>query len=360
MEITLREVTIGEVVAGYANNQEDGIVGYGGRLNIRPPYQREFVYKDKQRDAVINTIRKGFPLNVMYWVKIGDDAYELMDGQQRTLSLCEYVASVFALEYQFFHNLTEDEQREFLAYKLLIYVCEGTDREKLEWFEVINTVGVKLEPQEIKNAVYHGPFVSDARRRFSKTHCPAYKSASKYIKGSAIRQDYLETVLDWVSKGNIAKHMAEHQQDPDAEGLWLYFRSVINWVETKFSTYRKEMQGVNFGYLYDTYGGTKVNAAELEREVARLMQDEDVTCKAGIYTYVFDREQRHLNIRKFTERQKREAYEKQKGICFDCKKKFELSEMEADHDTPWSQGGRTEAANCRMMCRPCNRHKSDK
>lgn len=361
MKIELKEVTVREVTEGYVNNNEEGgVVGYGGNLNIRPKYQREFIYKDKQRDAVIETLRKGFPLNVMYWVAAGDTAYEVLDGQQRTISICEYVTGDFALNYQFFHNLTPDEKEQILNYKLMIYFCEGTDREKLDWFTTINIAGEKLTDQELKNAVYSGSWLSDAKRYFSKTGGPAYAIANKYMKGTAIRQEYLEAALEWISRDNIEQYMAEHQHEKNANELWLYFQAVINWVKALFPRDRKEMKGVPFGLLYNELGTKSFDPSELEAEVVKLMQDDDVTKKPGIYQFVLNRNERHLSIRAFSDKDKRETYERQGGVCTKCGEHFEMEAMEADHITPWSDGGKTIPGNCQMLCKNDNRTKSNK
>lgn len=358
MKIELREITIREVADGYVNNQEDGVVGYSGRLNIRPRYQREFVYKDRQRDSVIETVRRSFPLNVMYWVQNPDGSYEVLDGQQRTISICEYVAGNFSLDFRYFHNLTDVEREQILDYRLMIYVCEGDDREKLDWFRTINIAGEKLTEQELRNAVYTGPWLADAKRYFSRSGCAAYGLGSDYLNGSPIRQDYLETAIDWISGGSIEHYMAEHQHRPNANELWLYFQSVINWVRAIFPAYRREMKGVAWGEVYNAYHTDALDAATLETEIVRLMQDEDVTKKSGIYEYVLSRNERYLNIRAFTDRNKREAYERQAGICTHCGEHFTIEEMEADHITPWHESGRTNADNCQMLCKHCNRVKS--
>lgn len=360
MKIELREVPIRDVVAGYVNNDEDGVVGYGGRLNIRPKYQREFVYRDRQRDSVIETVRKHFPLNVMYWVANPDGTYEVLDGQQRTISICEYVMGNFSLNFQAFHNLTREEQEEILEYRLMVYFCEGTDREKLDWFRTINIAGEKLTDQELRNAIYTGTWLTDAKRYFSRTGGPAYGIGSDYMNGSPIRQDYLETVISWINAGEIEAYMSVHQHDPNANELWLYYQQVMSWVKVVFPSYRKEMKGVNWGSLYNVYKGTSYDADRLEVEISTLMQDEDVTRKSGIYEYILTRQERYLSIRAFTDKMKREAYERQAGICVACGGHFDLSEMEADHITPWSKWGKTIASNCQMLCRACNRLKSGK
>lgn len=362
MKIEMHEIPIRKVFEGYKDSQENGVVAYGGKLNVRPAFQREFVYKDKQRDEVINTVRKNFPLNVMYWVK-SDEGYELLDGQQRTISICQYLNSEFSIDYRFFHNLTETEKEQILQYKLMVYICEGDDKEKLDWFKIINIAGEKLTNQELRNAIYTGEWLSEAKKYFSKSQCPAYNIASDYMNGTPIRQDYLETVLYWISEKNdmgIELYMAKHQKDANATELWLYFQSVINWVKANFTVYRKEMKGVDWGLLFNKYGAQTYDTKEMEERVSVLMADEDVTKKAGIYPYVLDGDERHLSIRAFTPKMKREAYERQGGICTKCLQHFEFGEMEGDHITPWHEGGATISDNCQMLCRDCNRRKSGK
>ena len=360
MKIELKEITVREVSKEYMNDNEEGVVGYSGKLNIRPKYQREFIYKNKQRDAVIETINRNFPLNVMYWVKNKDDTYEVMDGQQRIISFCEYIAGKFSLNFKYFHNLEEDEKEQILNYKLMIYFCEGTDKEKLDWFKIINIAGEKLTDQELRNAIYTGTWLTDVKRHFSKTDCPAYNIAGDYMKGSPIRQDYLETVIDWISEDKIEEYMAKNQHKPNANELWLYFQKVVNWIKVVFPNYRREMKGVDFGILYNQFEDKEFDAKKIEKEITELMQDEDVTKKSGIYLYVLTRNEKYLNIRAFTDKQKREAYERQKGICPKCKKHFEIEEMEGDHIISWHDGGKTISENCQMLCIEDNRIKSGK
>lgn len=357
MKIQLQEIPVREVAKDFINNDEEGVSGYSGKLNIRPKYQREFIYKDAQRDAVIDTVRKDFPLNVMYWAKNADGTFEVMDGQQRTVSICQYVTGDFSVNYQYFHNLTEEEQEQIRNYKLMVYFCEGTEKEKLDWFRTINIAGEKLADQELRNAIYTGIWLTDAKRYFSRTNGAAYNLAKDYVSGSPIRQDYLETAIKWINNGQIEAYMSEHQQDQNANGLWLYFQNVISWVQLTFPKYRKEMKGVEWGGLYNRFTAEKYDTGKLEAEIMQLMMDEDVTKKSGIYEYVLTREEKHLNIRAFTDNMKREAYERQAGKCIRCGEKFDISEMEADHITPWIEGGHTNAANCQMLCRDDNRRK---
>lgn len=358
MNIELKEITIRELTEVYQDNEENGVTGFGGKLDIRPPYQREFVYKDKQREAVIDTVTKNFPLNVMYWAVREDGNYEVIDGQQRTISICQYVNGDFAHFFRYFHNLQKDEQEQILNYKLMVYFCSGTDSEKLKWFQTINIAGEKLTEQELRNAVYSGSWVSDAKRYFSKNSRP--KIGDEYLSGSANRQEFLETAINWISNGNIEVYMSKHQNDANANEIWLYFQSVINWTKATFPNYRREMKGINWGFLYNKFKDQSFDHKKLEEEISQLMQDEDVTNKKGIYEYVLTRNEKFLNIRAFSDNQKREAYERQNGICTKCGEHFEIYEMEADHITPWIEGGKTSTENCQMLCKLDNRTKSNR
>lgn len=361
MKIELKEITIRELSNGYKDSADAGVVGYSGLLDIRPPYQREFIYKDKQRDAVINTVIKEFPLNVMYWAVRDDGTFEVIDGQQRTISICQYINGDFAYMFRYFHNLHDDEKEQILNYKLMIYVCSGTDSEKLDWFKIINIAGEKLTDQELRNAVYAGSWVSDAKRYFSKNGCPASQIGSDYLSGSAIRQEYLETALDWISNGNIEVYMSNHQHDPNASALWRYFQDVISWVNSTFVKKRKEiMKGVDWGGLYNKYKDNVYDTKLIESETARLILDDDVTNKKGIYPYILTHDEKYLSIRAFPQSIKLKVYERQEGKCAICGKHFELSDMEADHITPWVEGGKTELDNCQMLCKLDNRTKSSR
>lgn len=360
MEIKLTQIKVKDLVRDYKDNQELGIVGYGGKLDIRPPYQREFIYNANQREAVIDTVYNGFPLNVMYWGTREDSTFEVIDGQQRTISLCQYVSGEFSYNMRYFGNLQLDEQEKILNYELQVYVCTGTDSEKLKWFKTINIAGEKLTNQELLNAVFAGPWLSDAKRHFSKSNCPAHQIGKDYVSGSPIRQEYLETALDWISEGNIEVYMGKHQKCPNANELWLYYQSVIAWAAATFTKTRKEMKSVDWGMLYNKYKDVPQDSAKLEEEVSRLMKDSDVTAKKGIYPYLLTGNEKYLSIRAFDDNTKREVYERQLGICPCCGKRYEIEEMHADHITPWSKGGRTIADNCQMLCADCNRKKGNK
>ena len=371
MKIELHRITVRELVEGYVDDAESGVRGFGGKLDVRPAYQREFVYKEKERNAVISTVMKGFPLNVMYWAKNPDGTFEVMDGQQRTISLCQYFNGDFAwgeleMGAKYFHRQLSDMQQKFLDYELMVYFCEGTPSEKIEWFKVINIAGLKLTEQEMRNAVYSGPWVADAKRYFSKSGCVAQKIGSPYLNGSADRQEYLETAIEWIINSkkdkDIEDYMAIHQGDGDATGLWLHFQAVINWVETYFTKYRREMKGLEWGRLHKEFSAKSYNSKDLEKKVASLMADKEVQNKKGVYEYLLSDGIRteKLNLRQFDEDEKREAYETQGGICPKCGKHYAIEEMEGDHIVPWSKGGKTVPENLQMLCRRCNGLKSDK
>ncbi len=368
MKIALNKIKVSELVAGYENNAESGVRGYGGLLNIRPAYQREFIYKEKQRNEVINTVRKNFPLNTMYWVKAGD-GFELMDGQQRTISICQYVQGDFSVEIdgspKNFGNLTADKQQEILGYELSVYICEGTDSEKLDWFKIINIAGEKLTDQELRNAMYTGPWLTDAKRWFSKTGAPAVQDGrDRLVNGSTIRQEVLETVLDWISGGKVEGYMSAHQHDKDAQDLWQYWQAVFDWVKRVFpnqdSARTKTMKGLPWGKFYSNHKDDKLNAADLEKCIVSLIDDDEVNNKKGIYEYLLTGDEKTLNLRTFDDKMKVQIYSKQKGICPVCKKHFEIDNMEADHIIPWSKGGKTTPENCQMLCKMDNRTKSGK
>lgn len=366
MKIRLQQIKIKDVFNGYKNSNEDGVVGFGGNLNIRPKYQREFVYDDRKRNEVIATVQKDFPLNVMYWIDNEDGTFELLDGQQRTISICEYLDNKFSIlkdgNRKKFHNLTETEKEQILNYKLMIYFCEGNDKEKLDWFKIINIAGEKLTAQELRNAVYTGSWLTDAKVYFSKNNCVAWNLAKNYLNGVPIRQDYLESAISWISNGNIEEYMSDHQHDANAKELWRYFEDVMEWVQRVFPKYRKEMKGLSWGEFYNEFKdqGFEKIGEENERRVSGLYKDNEVTKKSGIYQYILTNNEKYLSLRAFDDDIKSQVYEQQKGICPICHEHYAIEEMEADHIQPWSKGGKTVAENCQMLCKKDNREKSDK
>ena len=370
MTIKQIEVTVGDIARGYINNEEQGVRGYGGQLDIRPPYQREFIYNENEQQAVISTVLKGYPLNVMYWVRRSEDAecpYEVMDGQQRTLSLCEYVDGKFAYDFKNFFNQPADIQKLILDYPLTIYLCEGEPSEKLEWFKTINIAGKPLNEQEINNAVYAGPFVTDAKRHFSKSNCGAYRLGKDLVNGTPIRQEFLKKALEWVAEHetregkpqSVVGYMAEHQHDPNANNLWTYFQNVLNWAITNFDLkkFKKIMKGLNWASYYDKYHNKTLDTADLASRISKLILDSDVQKQMGIIPYVLTGDERHLDLRGFPDDIKLAVWEKQHHICPSCQKEFDYEFMEGDHITPWREGGRTVIENCQMLCRECNRRK---
>lgn len=370
MTIEQIEVTVGDITRGYVNNEEQGVRGYDGKLDIRPPYQREFIYNEREQQAVITTILRGYPLNVMYWVRRADDAecpYEVMDGQQRTLSFCEYVAGKFSYEFKNFFNLPDDIQRRILDYKLTIYVCEGDASEKLEWFKTINIAGKPLNEQEINNAIFAGPFVSDAKRHFSKSNCGAYRLGRDLVNGTPIRQDFLKKALEWIAdhetregkRQTAVGYMAQHQHDPNANNLWMYFQTVINWAITNFDLrrFKRIMKGLDWAYFFDKYGKETLDTVALGKRISTLMRDSEIKRQQGIIPYVLTGDEHYLDLRAFPEDIKLVVWERQNHICSLCGKEYDFEFMEGDHITPWRDGGRTVEDNCQMLCRECNRRK---
>jgi hypothetical protein len=365
--ITEHKIPIRDVYAGYVNSGYDGVVGYGGVLDIRPKFQREFVYDNARQQAVIKTILSGFPLNTIYWTKktdeSGGDAFEMLDGQQRTMSICEYLEGSFSVlvgdNPKNFDNLSTTDQEKVLNYKLMVYQCEGTEDEQLDWFEVINIAGLTLKPQELRNAIYTGPWLTDAKRYFSRENQGAHRLAKDYVTpGEVNRQDLLQKAIEWHGgKGvpAIKAYMNEHRQDANANALWTYFKSVIDWAKLIFPKQRKQLRSVPWNVLYDQFKDDALDATALEESVKALMMNDEIQRKSGIYTYVLTGDERVLNLRVFTDNQRREAYERQNGICPKCKKHYEFEEMDGDHILPWSKGGKTVSENCQMLCIRDNR-----
>ena len=373
MTIKQISVTVGEITKDYVNNDEQGVRGYKGLLDIRPPYQREFIYNEKEQQAVITTVLNGYPLNIMYWVKRNDDAecpYEVMDGQQRTLSLCEYVAGKFAYDFKNFFNQPADIQKKILDYKLTVYVCEGEESEKLEWFKTINIAGKSLNEQEIRNAVYAGPFVSDAKKHFSKTNCAAYRLGKDLVNGSPIRQEFFKKALDWMAAHEtrygkpqtIVGYMSEHQHDLNAGPLWTYFQSVLHWTMDTFNMkkFKKIMKGLDWAKFYDEYHEKSLDIKDMEQRIVDCLSDDEIQKPQGIIPYVLTGEERYLDLRAFPEKIKLAVWEQQGHKCTLCGKEFDIEFMEADHITPWRDGGRTVLENCQVLCRECNRRKGGK
>lgn len=373
MTIEPKEVTIGEITKGYINNEEQGVRGYNGLLDIRPPYQREFIYNDNEQIAVINTVLHNYPLNVMYWVKRSDDAecpYEVMDGQQRTLSLCEYVADVFAVDFKIFSNQPADIQKKILDYKLTVYVCEGEESEKLEWFKTINIAGKPLNEQEIRNAIYAGPFVCDAKKHFSKTNCAAYCLGKDLVNGSPIRQDFFKKALEWMADHetrngkpqSVVGYMSLHQHDINAMPLWTYFQSVLRWAMDTFNMkkFKKIMKGLDWAKFYDEYHEKVLDIKAMEKQIIDLIGDDEIQKQQGIIPYVLTGDEHYLNLRAFPDKIKLAVWESQNHKCVLCGKEFDYVLMEGDHITPWRDGGRTTIENCQMLCRECNRRKGSK
>ena len=369
MDVDPNKITIRELKEDYKDDGEDGVTAFAGKLDVRPPYQREFVYKEKERNLVIDTVKRGFPLNTMYWNVKDDGTFEILDGQQRTISICEYVTNQFSVPHdgrpKKFNRLPADVQRTILDYKLDIYHCKGDESERIDWFEIINIRGAQLTHQEILNAVYPGPWTSDARRKFSKRNCPAADIGKNYMSGQYIRQDYMHTVLKWISNDDVKGYMNEHCKDDNADKLWLYFEKVISWAKLIFgeTNINTEMKSVPWGRLFNVYGEEDLDSEQIRSEVLSLFNNKNVTSKVGIYTYVLDGKEKHLSIRQFDAADKLTAFNNQGGVCIapdGCEKVFEFNEMEGDHIKAWNRGGTTEFDNLQMLCRECNRMKGDK
>ena len=380
MVINEMKLKIRDLIQGYnEDNATNRVVAWGGKLDVRPEYQREFVYDDAKRDAVINTVLNGFPLNIMYFVDRKDGTYEVLDGQQRIISICRYYsggkggfsvkipAATGGFDTVNYPNLFPDKKDTFMDYELTVYVCQGTDREKLDWFQVINIAGAVLTKQEIRNALYHGSWLTDAKSAFSRRSCAAYRNYGKYMKGDYIRQDYLETVFSWkaaaegfTGKDAVVEFMQAHRYEADANDLWAYFEAVFDWVKHVFgSVPDKSMQGVAWGLLYNKHRHDNLDPVWMQQQVRELMANEEGMKKSGIYQYVLEGDEKILQPRQFDKSTAMTMYEKQCHRCAMCGEEKDFKDMHADHIVPWSKGGKTEISNCQMLCISCNEKKGN-
>ena len=385
MKTKLMNVTIGDLIKGYNDQSDEGgpVVGFDGQLNIRPAFQREFIYtRPGDKESVIHSIANNFPLNVMYWADDGEGKYEMLDGQQRTLSICKFCANNFTSDAfssgnpEYFgtngkDGLPQDERKLFLNYKLLVYHCTGDDSDKMKWFKTINIPGKQLEHQELLNAVYSCAWTTDARRQFSNKNAQAIEYGDKYLDGNMIRQDHLETAIKWIayaksdsSNKAVENHMSMQKKNKTkvAQDLWNHFEGVFVWVESVFPEYHASMKKLPWGEYYHDYHNTSEDTKEFAKRARDLHKNEDVK-GSGVYLYLLSGDQAHLNVRNFDKKLKNKMHTKQKGICVwrHCptpNQKFDINEMEADHIEPWREGGPTNENNCQLLCKSCNRRKS--
>lgn len=387
MKTTLRtDITVKDICDGFVYNELEGkgLFGLSGKLTIQPEYQRNYIYADGKKDvAVVESLLKGYPLGLIYFVKVSEDNLEVLDGQQRITSFGRYVTDKFAVKdengmEQYFRGIAADKQAKILDAQLLIYECEGTESEIKEWFKTINIAGVPLNDQELLNSVYSGPFVTLAKAEFSNSQNANTQKWSAYIRGSVNRQDFLERALDWVSKGNIGDYMSRHRYDTDIKELKTYFNSVIDWVSGVFIDVEKEMRGLEWGRLYEEHHHKPYNPAKISAELRKLYADPYVNNKKGIFEYLLGGsvDTKLLTVRVFDEATKKSVYAKQtaqakaKGVsnCPLCalghdanqSKIWKLNEMDADHVTAWSKGGATDRANCQMLCKTHNQAKGNR
>lgn len=385
------EITIEEICKGFVYNEYEGkgLFGLSGKLTIQPEYQRNYIYADGKRDvAVIDSILKGYPLGLIYFTKVSNDKFEVLDGQQRITSFGRFFTGKFSIIDsngipRYFDGLANDLKERFLQTKLTIYECEGTETEIKEWFKTINIAGVPLNEQELSNAIHSGPFVTKAKEEFSNSQNANVQKWSAYISGDVKRQDYLRTALNWVSHGyvdkdNIDAYMSKHRYDDNIKELKAYFSSVIDWISSVFIDVENEMRGLEWGRLYETYYKKSYNPQEVSKRITELYSDPYVKNRKGVFEYILGgcSDTKLLDVRMFDDVTKQSVYKKQtadaksKGIsnCPLCAlsnnnnntRIWKLKEMDADHVTAWSNGGTTDINNCQMLCKTHNRAKGNK
>lgn len=368
MKTTKKEITVRELADRFVDRGDKGVVGYGGALDIRPPYQREFLYNPQQQNSVIESIAGNFPLGIMYWTDRGDGNFEVLDGQQRTISICHFVTGVTSIKrdgksYYFDpHNYEKEKsfQDQILDYSLLVYTCKGEDSDLMRWFERINIAGIQLTTQEIRNAVYHGPFVTEMKRHFT---APGSEEFNNYMKGQRPRQGFVETGIEWFMEpdSGVEDFMGQNRGSGErAKEIYDYAKAAIDWAHTVFGKeYHDSMKDVDWGGLYRDHGKKSLNFV---KQTKKLREDLSVTNPRGIYPYLLSSEPnraKHLNVRYFSEKVRQAALKAQDGKCAYCGKSGTLKTLDADHVTAWSKGGPTDAENCQMLCKPCNLEKGN-
>jgi hypothetical protein len=386
--ILITDTTIKEICEGFVYNELEGkgLFGLSGKLTIQPEYQRNYIYASdngKKEMAVIESVLKGYPIGLIYFNKVGDSNLEVLDGQQRITSLGRFITDKFAVKdengmEQYFSGIAKDKQKKILEAELLIYECEGTESEIKEWFKTINIAGVPLNDQELLNAVYSGPFVTLAKSEFSNSQNANIQKWSAYIKGSVNRQAFLERALDWVSRGNIGDYMSRHRYDDNINELKTYFNTVIDWISSVFIDVESEMCGLEWGRLYETYHKKSYDSKKVSTEVHKLYADSYVKNRKGVFEYILGGsvDTKLLEIRVFDEATKKEVYvgqtvkaeKKDESNCPYCaighdankKKIWNFGEMDADHVSAWSKGGKSDIKNCQMLCKAHNRAKGNR
>ncbi len=390
MKTEFRTFTVEEICDGFEYNELEGkgLYGLAGKLTIQPEYQRNYIYADGKKDvAVIESVLKGYPLGLIYFNKVEDGRLEVLDGQQRITSLGRFLKNKFAVKIndleQIFDGLNEGQQQKILKTKLLVYICEGegehAEEEIKEWFKTINIAGIPLNHQEELNAIYSGPFVTLCKAEFSNSQNANIQKWESYVKGPANRQQFLATALEWVSKGNVDGYMSAHRRDENINEIKTYFNTVIDWVDSKFDDVYDEMQGLNWGELYERFHHLPLNHSELSAKVNELMHDDYIENHRGVFEYVLGgcSETKLLNVRFFKDKAMlRKVYQQQTdkakaegtsncpycaiGHDQNAHRIWKLEEMDADHVTAWSKGGSTDITNCQMLCKTHNRSKGNR
>ena len=388
MKTILRtDLTVEEICEGFefSKLENKGLFGWDGKLTIQPEYQRNYLYQVANREeGVVQSVLRGYPIGLLYFNKIEKNKFEVLDGQQRITSLGRFIKDMFSVDDEhgnpqyFGLSLPEVKRKKILSTPLTIYICEGTEDEIKQWYKTINIVGIALNKQEIANAIYSGSFITAAKAEFSNSQNSQLQMRKIFVKGDVQRQEILRTALEWLVKSSddkkIEAYLSLHRRDENIDELKNYFDCVTTWGQKIFPNSKDEMCGLNWGQLYELYHKNFYDVEKISADVEKLFADEAVTNKRGIFEYLLSGKTlpKLLHVRVFENSVKKSVYAKQtktaqaKDIsnCPICaannsKKIWLYKEMDADHVTAWSKGGRSDISNCQMLCKNHNRSKGN-
>lgn len=387
-EIKTKKIRLEDLAKGFVDTSDDedgSVTTMDGQVNLRPSYQRNYVhegFQDVWVHELVRSIANGMPINPVYF-GIAENGYEVIDGQQRCITCAALLNGDVTIFWQdengvkhntLFNGLPDGIKETIKNYELQVNVCEGTEEQRLNWFQVINQKASTLEDQELRNATYHGPFVEALKKAFVWKKSPILAKGNIYNpelyimsnKDTRIRQGFVELALEWISyyewkngkntgedsDQRIRNYMGVHKNDNNADEVVAHYKKVIDWARDVFHKEyieQKCAKNVEWGRLYAEYGNASIDKEYVNREADRLFSDEEVKANSAVFEYVLmgcplDKKNM-LSLRAFQNNEKLKLYRLQNGIDPIDGKPYPIEEMQAHHIDPWENGGKTEIEN---------------